>query len=194
MYGNFDIIEQNTIVYNDCKRKLALLQESLNNVLAQLSEKRKNLSAFKKGETNKEIYDLNSRREELKSEISDLKKTARKAYNIAEDLIFKGVAVRYSDVYDTLLSNLYGFKAKILIVSCGDDYFEDSCVLDSVVITHDKRQHRKILKMIQFGIINLQDDKVIKPVVCEVCAYNKKLPAGEIYDGEKYLNDKKQRF
>lgn len=193
MYGNFDIIEQNTVVYNDCKRKLAGLQSELNAVLTELSEKRK-AGGGVKGEVDKNIYDLNSRREVLKGEISELKKTARKAYTLAEDLIFKGVAARYSDVYDTLLSNLYGFKAKILIMASGGDYFEDSCILQSVVITHDKRQHRKILRTIQFGIKNLQDDKIVKPVVCEVCAYNKKLPAGEIYDGKEYLNVKKQKF
>ena len=194
MYGNFDIIEQNTVVYNDCKRSLAVMQNELNKVLTELSEKRKNYSAFEKSVADKQIYDLNTRRELLKGEISELKKTARKAYNVAEDLIFKGVAARYSDVYDTLLSNLYGFKAKILIMAPGDEYFEDSCVLDSVVITHDKHQHRKILRMIQFGIKNLEDEKVVKPVVCEVCAYNRKLPAGEIYDGKEYLNVKKQKF
>lgn len=192
MYGNFDIIEQNTVVYNDCKRKLAALQNELNAVLSGLSEKRKSGGA--KGEVDKDIYDLNSRRERLKGEISELKKTARKAYSVAEDLIFKGVAARYSDVYDTLLSNLYGYKAKILIMAPGDEYFEDSCVLQNVVITHDKRQHRKILRTMQFGIKNLQDDRIVKPVVCEVCAYNKKLPAGEIYDGKEYLNVKKQKF
>ena len=125
-------------------------------------------------------------RDKLKVEISNVKKEVKKLFSDCETMIFNGIKKRYSEVYDKQLSRLYGKKVSIIVKNVGDDYDEHLCDVKNIIITKNKEQHLKVLAMLDFGILELSDNYPIKKVLVEICAFNKKIPAGTVlpYDIE----------
>ena len=67
-------------------------------------------------------------------------------------MIFDGISSSYSEIYERQLSHLYGSHVEVIVKKLGDEFDEETCYADGMIVTHDKLQHGKILKMLTFGI------------------------------------------
>lgn len=175
---SFDVIENKIKNYKELSYSLQKMQDELSAVQEELKTVRKN-TVSNRGK-NEELTSLNEKRNLLKTAISDTKKEVKDAYNTAEQLIFKGIKEHYSEVYEKQLSRLYGYKIDVLVKKMGEIYDEESCVSDTIVITRDRSQHKKILKMIDFGVRDTHNNRIERKVRVEVCAFSKKHKAGEV--------------
>ena len=101
-------------------------------------------------------------------------------------MIFDGISNSYSDVFDVQLSKLYGYKIEVVIKNIGDDFDERTCLADFMIITKDKKQHAKVIRMLDFGLVETDANFVIKKAKVEMCVYSKKHTAGSVvpYDYE----------
>ena len=172
----YDEIEKKIYNYKNSSYKLKKDKLRLQEVLAKLKELRKNVS---KG-VNEEILSLNSEHSFLKQEISALKKTVQSEYDSAEKMIFDGISNNYSDVFDVQLSKLYGYKMEVVVKNMGDDFDERTCLADFMIITKDKKQHAKVIRMLDFGLVETDANYVVKKAKVEMCVYSKKLMAGSV--------------
>ena len=175
---SFDVIEGKIKKYKELSYSLQTMQDELALIQENLKTVRKN-TVSNRGK-NEELTKLNERRNFLKTEISNAKKEVKEAYNTAEQLIFKGIKEHYSEVYEKQLSRLYGYKIDVLVKNMGEVYDSESCVSDTVVITRNRSQHKKILKMIDFGVRDTRNNRIERKVRVEVCAFSKKHKAGEV--------------
>ena len=173
--NNYDYIEQQLKQYKDGARKLQISKTRLEEVIAKCALLRKNLNS----ENKAELKSLNEERARLKVEISNLKKVVKTLFKTVEDLIFLGIETNYTEVYENQLSRLYGFKVDVLIRRIGDDFDLETCNASKIIITKDKSQHGKILKMISFGLKERETNFVSKKALVEVCCFSKKHKAGE---------------
>lgn len=176
--NNFDAIENLIKEYKSASSKLSGLKNQLEEIKGELKELRKDLTVKS---LNEEILKKNTLRDRLKEEISEVKRVAKKAYNNCESMIFDGINRRYSEVYDKQLSRLYGKKVEIIVKNVGDDYDEFLCDVKNVIITKNKEQHKKILTMLDFGILDINGNYPIKKALVEICAFTKKIPAGTVH-------------
>lgn len=185
---NFDVIEEKIRVYKSILRDTESKKERLNEVLSSCADLRKNRNDLNTTETSAKITALNGERAALKTEISELKKKAKVVYKETETLIFKGISENYSEIYDNQLSRLYGYKIDVIAKKIGDDFDPYTCMAEKVVVTGDKTQHGKVLRMISFGLHDRDRNRVIKKAVVEVCCYMRKTPAGTVvpYDTEMF--------
>ncbi len=174
---NFDLIENLIKEYKSASAKLNALKTQLEEIKGDLKEFRKDLTVKS---LNEKILEKNTVRDRLKVEISDVKRVAKRAYSECESLIFEGIHRRYSEVYDKQLSRLYGKKVEIIKKGVGEDFDEFLCDVKNVIITKNKDQHRKILAMLDFGILDISENYPIKKALVEICAFNKKIPAGTV--------------
>ena len=174
---NFDVIENLLKEYKRASNNLNLLKTQLEEIKGELKELRKDLTVKS---LNEKILAKNTLRDRLKIEISETKRVAKKAFIECEALIFEGIKRKYSEVYDKQLSRLYGKKVEIIVKSVGDDYDEYLCDVKNVIITKNKDQHKKILAMLDFGILETADNYPIKKALVEICVYNKKIHAGTV--------------
>ncbi|MBR6738000.1 MAG: hypothetical protein IKL82_06580 [Clostridia bacterium] len=174
---DFDVIEGKIKTYKELSAKLYKMQNALQENQEKLKTVRKN-TVSNHGK-NEELTALNEERNNLKTAISDAKKIIKESYQTAETLIFQGIKEHYSEVYENQLSRLYGYKIDVLVKQMGDLFDEETCVADTVIITRNKAQHRKILRMIEFGIRDTHNNSMERRVRVEVCAYSKKHKAGE---------------
>ena len=148
--------------------------------LASITERLKDLRKNRESGINEEMILLNGEHSLLKQEISNLKKFSQKEYAEAEKMIFDGIYKHYSDVFDVQLSRLYGCKMKVITKSIGDNFDEKTCLSDFMLITKDKKQHGKIIRMLDFGLVETDDNYVVKKAKVEMCVYSKKHPAGSL--------------
>ena len=174
---NFDIIESLIKEYKTVSNNLNLLKTQLEEVKSELKELRKDLTVKL---LNEKILAKNTIRDKLKIDISETKRVAKKVFSECETLIFDGIKRRYSEVYDKQLSRLYGKKVEIIVKSVGDDYDEYLCDVKNVIITKNKDQHKKILAMLDFGILEVADNYPIKKALVEICVFTKKYSAGTV--------------
>ncbi|MBO5713223.1 MAG: hypothetical protein J6R88_03395 [Clostridia bacterium] len=147
---------------------------------AEIKEKRKNYSYFDKDKYNEEISALNKKRDEIKKQISILKKEIKLTYQDAEKMIFDGIKENYSEIYERQLSRLYGTHVEIIVKKVGDIFDEETCYADGMVVTHDKLQHGKVLKTYSFGIRDTDNNYMEKKARVEFCVYTKAHKAGDL--------------
>ena len=154
----------------------------MQNALQENQEKLKTVrkNTVKERGKNEELTALNEERNKLKTLISETKKVVKENYNLAEEMIFNGIKTHYSEVYENQLSRLYGYKIDVLVKNMGDVFDEETCFASAVIITRNKTQHRKIIRMIEFGIRDTHNNVMERKVKVEVCAYSKKHKAGEV--------------
>ena len=62
----------------------------------------------------------------------------------------------------------------------GDVFDDETCFANTIIITKNRAQHRKIIRMLEFGIRDTQNNVMERKVKVEVCAYSKKYRAGEV--------------
>ena len=185
MSGNFDVIEKHIKEYKDLSFLLSSLQEELEENANALKTARKNTVSVRG--KNDEVSILNQKRVELKDKISSTKKAVKDCFSKTEELIFTGIRTHYSEVYEKQLSRLYGYKIDVLVKTPGEYFDEATCFASTVMITKNKAQHKKIVKMIDFGIRDAQTFYTEKKARVEVCVYSKKLKAGEIIPFDREL-------
>ncbi len=174
---NFDTIEKHIKNYKELNGNLNKLKTQLNDVTLELKELRKDVTVKY---LNDEILLRNTSRDNLKKEISLIKKQIKKVFSECEKLIFDGIKSHYSEVYEKQLSRLYGYKVTIINKRIGDDYDEVSCTIKNVITTKNKEQHRKVLKMLDFGLLENADNFVVKKAVVEISVYNKSYKVGTV--------------
>ena len=185
MNSNFELIEQNIKEYKDLSYLLTSLQEDLEENAQSLKTARKNgVSVHGK---NDEISYLNEKRSELKEKISTTKKAVKEAFNKTEQLIFAGIRGHYSEVYEKQLCRLYGYKIDVLVKTPGEYFDEATCIASTVIITKNKAQHKKIVKMLDFGIRDAHTFHTERKVSVEVCVYSKKYKAGDVIPFDREL-------
>ena len=185
MSFNFELIEQNIKEYKDLNFLLNSLQEDLEENAESLKIARKN-GVSVRGK-NDEISLLNEKRGELKEKISSTKKAVKEAYNKTEQLIFSGIRSHYSEVYEKQLCRLYGYKIDVLVKTPGEYFDEATCTASTVIITKNKAQHKKIVKMLDFGIRDAHTFYTEKKVKVDVCVYSKKHKAGDVIPFDREL-------
>ncbi len=173
--NNYDYIEKRLKEYKDSSRKLNICKARLEEVTSKCANLRKNTSL----KSNQELKILNEERASLKTEISLLKKAVKTLYAETEKAIFTGIETNYTEVYENQLSRLYGSKIDVLIKRIGDDFDLETCNASKIIITKDKSQHGKILKMLSFGLKDRETNVAYKKALVEICCYSKKLKAGE---------------
>lgn len=183
--SNFEVIEQNIKEYKDLSFLLSSLQEDLEENALELKTARKNGVSIRG--KNDEISALNEKRNELKDRISSTKKAVKEVFSKTEQLIFAGIRGKYSEVYEKQLSRLYGYKIDVLVKNPGEYYDEATCTASTVIITRDKSQHKKIVKMLDFGIRDAHTFYTERKVSVEVCVYSKKRKAGEVIPFDRTL-------
>lgn len=182
--SNFEIIEENIKRYKYLNDLLNAMQLELEENALLLKSARKNgVSLHKK---NDEIAELNQRRNELKDKISETKKQVKQIYSETEQMIFTGIRTKYSEVYEKQLSRLYGYNIDVLIKNPGDYYDEETCLPTLIMVTKNRAQHKKVVKMIDFGIRVSQKHYTEKKARVEICVFSKKHKAGEVipFDNE----------
>jgi DNA repair exonuclease SbcCD ATPase subunit len=189
MDNNFEIIELNIRKYKNFNSKLEELKGKLEELKESLSDVRKNFSKFETGDYNAKIKELNTTFNDLKKQISVLKKEVKEYYSLAESLIFEGINNHYTDVYDKMLSRLYGYNVEIYVYNIGDDFDTATCHAELMVVTKIKKQHGKILKAKSFAIKNTYNNVIQKKASVEICVYSKKHKAGEVlrYDAQYFI-------
>ena len=101
-------------------------------------------------------------------------------FSKTEQLIFTGIRTHYSEVYEKQLSRLYGYKIDLLVKAPGEYFDESTCTASTVIITKNKSQHKKIVKMLDFGIRDAHTYYTERKVAVEVCVYSKKHKAGDL--------------
>lgn len=180
MQNNFDVIQKKIRKYKDLNELLRLKKLELSSNQEEITKRRKNYTYYDKDTHDKEITSLNNERDKLKNEISNLKKQIKNTYKEAEKMIFDGISENYSEIYERQLSRLYGFHIEVIVKKTGDDFDEETCYSDGMVITHDKLQHGKILKMISFGLRDTDNNYIEKKARVEFCVYSKTHKAGEV--------------
>lgn len=180
MKNNFDVIQSKIKLNKDLNELLRKKKYELSINQSDIKEKRKNYSYFDKDKFDEEITLLNKTRDELKEEISSLKKQIKIAYQEAEKMIFDGISENYSEIYERQLSRLYGSHVEIIVKTVGDAFDEETCYADGMIVTHDKLQHGKILKMHSFGIRDTDNNYMEKKARVEFCVYTKAYKAGEM--------------
>ncbi len=178
MNGNFEVIEQSIKEYKDLTYLLSSLQQDLDENAHSLKIARKNGVSLRG--KNDEITLLNQNREELKDKISLTKKVVKEVFSKTEQLIFTGIRTHYSEVYENQLSRLYGYKIDVLVKTPGEYFDESTCTASTVIITKNKAQHKKIVKMLDFGIRDAHTFYTERKVSVEVCVYSKKHKAGDL--------------
>ena len=181
---HFDEIESKIKNYKKLSQELERKKERLQEVFSLLKEARKDL-ALKT--VREEIVILNTERQALKEEISNLKKQATKDYNDAEKLILFGIENNYSEVYQKQLSRLYGVKINVIVKKMGEELDKETCIAETIIATKDKKQHLKVIKTLSFGVVDVENNRVNKKARVEVCYYSKKLTPGTIIPYEKVL-------
>ena len=145
MSENFDVIENCIKEYKDLNYLLSSLQDELEDVAQSIKTARKNTLSVRG--KNDEVSTLNQKRVELKEKISSTKKAVKDSFSRAEELIFTGIRSHYSEVYEKQLSRLYGYKIDLLVKTPGEYFDEATCFASTVIITKNKSQHKKIVKM-----------------------------------------------
>ena len=173
--SNFENINGKILQYKSLSKTLKEYKSELDEILLKLKDIRKQ-TTYKGG--NEEILKLNSRRDFLKDEISDKKRLTKNLYNECESLIFEGLKNGYSDVFDSLLSRLYGSKIEIINKEIGEDYDSKDCIAINMIVTKNPKQHAKILKTINYGIKDISNNIIEKKALVEICVYSRKLPLG----------------
>ncbi len=181
---HFDEIELKIKSYKKLSQELSRKRERLQEVFSLLKEARKDMSLKS---VREEIVILNTERQGLKEEISNLKKQATKDYSEAEKLILTGIENNYSEVYQKQLSRLYGVKMNIIVKKMGEEFEKETCIAETVIATKDKKQHLKVVKTLSFGVIDIENNRVNKKARVEVCMYTKKFVPGTIIPYEKVL-------
>lgn len=185
MNGNFEVIEQSIKEYKDLTFLLSSLQQDLEENAHSLKIARKNGVSIRG--KNDEITLLNREREELKDKISETKKLVKEVFSKTEQLIFTGIRTHYSEVYEKQLSRLYGYKIDVLVKTSGEYFDETTCTASTVIITKNKAQHKKIVKMLDFGIRDAHTFYTERKVSVEVCVYSKKHKAGDVIPFDREL-------
>ena len=84
MKANFDIIQEKIKKHKSLNEALRQKKLELDSALEDAKEKRKNFTFYDKADYDREISALNSEREKLKKEISNIKKEIKKVYHEAE--------------------------------------------------------------------------------------------------------------
>ena len=181
---HFDEIESRIKNYKKLSQELEVKKERLQEVFSLLKEARKDMGLKS---VREQIVILNTERQVLKEEISNLKKQVIRDYNEAEKLILSGIESNYSEVYEKQLSRLYGVKMNIIFKKMGDDFDEETCIAETVIATKDKKQHLKVIKTLSFGVIEVENNRVNKKARVEVCFYSKKIVPGTIVPYETVL-------
>ncbi len=182
---SFEKIDENIKEYKELNYLLIELQEKLEQVSLALKKERKNNVSFRG--VNKQIATLNEEREELKEKISLTKKRIKEVFSITEQIIFSGINGKYSEIYERQLSRLYGYKIDVLVKNPGDLYDEQTCLATSLIVTKNKSQHKRIVKMIDFGLRDSHTFYTERKIRVEVCVYSKKHKAGEIIPFDREL-------
>lgn len=185
MSGNFELIETHIKEYKDLTYLLSSFQNDLEENAQSLKVARKNGVSIRG--KNDEITSLNQKREELKDKISATKKAVKDAFSTTEKLIFTGIRTHYSEVYEKQLSRLYGYKIDVLVKTPGEYFDESTCIASTVIITKNKAQHRKIVKMLDFGLRDAHTFHTERKVSVEVCVYSKKHKAGDVIPFDREL-------
>lgn len=181
---NFDHIESKIKNYKRFSIELESKKARLQEVFALLKSARKDVTVKNvKGE----ILTLNYERQQLKEEISELKKRINKEYSEAETLILQGIENDYSEVYEKQLSRLYGVKMNIIVKKIGEDFDNETCIAETVIATKDKKQHLKVIKTLRFGIRDVDNNRVKTKARVEVCVYSKKTPPGTVIPYDSVL-------
>lgn len=183
--GNFEKIDEKIKEYKNLNFLLNELQGRLEEVSLSLKKERKN-NVSARG-VNKQIATLNEERESIKEKISLTKKQIKQVFSATEQIIFSGINGKYSEVYERQLSRLYGYKIDVLVKNPGDIYDEQTCIATSLIVTRDKAQHKKIVKMLDFGIRDSHTFYTERKIRVEVCVYSKKHKAGEIIPFDREL-------
>ncbi len=176
--SNFEIIEESIKEYKDLGFSLAEYQEKLEEIANSLKQERKN--GVSMHGLNTAIATLNGEREDLKEKIKNTKKRIKEVFSATEELIFAGIRGKYSEIYERQLSRLYGYKVDVLVVNPGEYFDEKTSVATSLIVTKNKRQHGKVIKMIDFGIRDAHTYYTERKAVVEVCVYSKKHKAGDV--------------
>lgn len=182
---NFEKIDENIKEYKDLNFLLSDFQSRLEEVSLALKKERKNNVSIRG--VNVQIATLNQEREELKEKISLTKKRIKEVFSITEQIIFSGINGKYSEIYERQLSRLYGYKIDVLVKNPGDFYDEQTCIATSLIVTKNKAQHKKIVKMIDFGIRDSHTFYTERKTRVEVCVYSKKHKAGEVIPFDRGL-------
>ena len=185
MIGNFEVIENHIKEYKDLTYLLSSLQQDLEENAQSLKTARKNTVSVRG--KNDEVSYLNQKRVELKEKISETKKAVKDCFSRTEELIFTGIRTHYSEVYEKQLSRLYGYKIDVLVKRPGEYFDEATCTASTVIITKNKAQHRKIVKMLDFGVRDAHTFYTERKVSVEVCVYSKKHKAGDVIPFDRGL-------
>ena len=78
----------------------------------------------------------------------------------------------------------------MLVVEPGDFFDEETCTATTVIVTKNKKQHKKIVRMIDFGIRDSHNHYTEKKVRVELCVYSKKHKAGDVLPFDRGLISK----
>ena len=181
--SNFEKIEENIKEYKNLGFALSEYQEKLEEIANSLKQERKN-SVSVRG-VNPIIASLNEEREDVKEKIKDAKKRVKELFTITEQLIFSGIRERYSEIYERQLSRLYGYKVDVLVVNPGDYFDEKTSIATTLIVTKNKSQHGKVVKMIDFGVRDAHTFYTERKAMVEVCVYSKKHKAGDVIPFER---------
>lgn len=183
--SNFEIIEESIKEYKELGFLLSELQDKLEETADALKLERKNGVSVRG--VNPKITSLNEEREELKEKIKNTKKRIKEVFNSTEELIFAGIKGKYSEIYERQLSRLYGYKVDVIVIESGETYDEKTSLATAFIVTKNKSQHGKVVKMVDFGIRNSRTFYTEKKATVEVCVFSKKHKAGELLPVDKEL-------
>ncbi|MBR5438933.1 MAG: hypothetical protein IKV61_01810 [Clostridia bacterium] len=177
---NYEYVEQKLQEYRERKFTLKSNQNRLEKLKDECAELRKLTISKSNLEASNKLKQLNEERVYLKEQISIGKKVVKQLYSDAELLILSNITAENYEVYQNQLSRLYGKKIDILTLEIGDSFDFETCNPIGVIITHNKSQHGKVLKMLDFGLKDRELNVVDKKIDVEICWYNRKIPAGTV--------------
>ena len=108
-----------------------------------------------------------------------------------DDDYFKLVedAVKDNGIFINLVIMDYWDGEECSKIIIGDDFDSTKCHADLMIVTKDKKQHGKILKVKSFAIRNTYNNVMQKKANVEICVFSKKHKAGEvlIYSAEHFI-------
>ncbi len=184
---NYEYVERKLQNYRESKFTLKSNQNRLEKIKDECAELRKKTISKSNVEEIDRLKLLNAERVVLKEQISAGKKVVKQLFSEVENLILSSITADNYEVYENQLSRLYGKKIDVLTLEIGDSFDLETCNPSCVIITHNKSQHGKVLKMLDFGLKDRELNVVDKKIEVEICWYNRKIPAGTVIEYDNLM-------
>jgi len=165
------------------RNKLNGLKIQLENVQKELKDSRKS-DTFSDSSHNETLISLNKERENIKKEISEFKSKIKKLTDVVYEALDNEASNNYSKELDKLFSLYLDKDISTIYYVVGDSFFEETSEVFEKVVSLDKKQDGKVLKTIEYGLIDNESKEVLKKAKVRITKYVKKGNLGEVINGE----------